>query len=234
MKILDFLVSPKESLPLLNGWQRIWLVFAGFLLVIHSLIIILNIPSVSDIFPNTSSFNNTIAASDKWLADNKQICTQADRAVETAMLENNDYNSLGRTAIDKQRQEYLTKIEDANQRLYKIETSGGKYFQEWVKVNDQIQAYQGKLNKITWVDRKFNYWTMVDSDKRDIVIKCNVNKEERQTAVKELDALKSQSKYSVSNFISTLTWSIVSFLTMTGSIYFLGWSIGWIRKGFKR
>ena len=117
MKILDFLVSPKESLPLLNGWQRIWLVFAGFLLVIHSLIIILNIPSVSDIFPNTNSFDNTIAASDKWLAENKQICTQADRAVETAMLENNDYNSLGRTAIDKQRQEYLTKIEDANQRL---------------------------------------------------------------------------------------------------------------------
>ena len=75
---------------------------------------------------------------------------------------------------------------------------------------------------------------MVDSDKRDIVLKCNVNKEERQTAVKELDTLKSQSRYSMSNFVSTLTWSIVSFLTMTGSIYFLGWSIGWIRKGFKK
>jgi len=234
MKILDFLLSPKESLPILNGWQRIWLVFAGFLLVIHTLIIILNIPSVSDIFPNTTTFDNAIAASDKWLAENEQICTQADRAVETAILKNNDYNSLGRTAIDKQRQEYLIKIEDASQRIYKIETSGGKYYQEWVKVRDQIQAYQGKLYKMTWVDRKFDYSTMVDSDKRDIVIKCSANKERRQTAVKELDDLKSQSRYSISNFISTLTWSIVSFLAMTSSIYFLGWSIGWIRKGFKK
>lgn len=234
MKILDFLVSPKESLPLLNGWQRIWLVFTGLLLVIHFLIIIANIPSVSDIFPNTSSLDKTIEASDKWLTENRQICTQADRAVETAMLENNDYNSIGRAAVDKQRQEYLIKIEDANQKLYKIETSGGKYFQEWVKVNDQIQAYQGKLNKMTWVDRKFNYWTMVDSDRRDIVLKCNANKDEHQTAVKELETLKSQSRYNVNNFISTLTWSIVSFLTIAGSIYFLGWCIGWVRKGFKR
>jgi len=234
MKILEFLVSPKESLPLLNGWQRIWLVIAGFLLVIHAVVITANIPSVSDIFPNTSSFDSTILASDKWLVENKQICAEADLAVEKAMLENNNYNSLGQAAIDKQRQEYLIKIEDANQRLYKIETSGGKYYSEWSKVTSQIEAYYGKLKKINWVDRKFNYWTMVDSDKRDIVLKCNIKKEERQTAVKALDDLKSQSGYNVSNFISTLTWSIVSFLIITSSIYFLGWSIGWIRKGFKK
>ena len=233
IKIKDFLVAPRESLPLLNGWQRIWLIVTGLLLIVHILVIISSIPAISDVYPDTSLAQRNIAESDKWLTVNKDLCEEANLAFDAAVLKNNDYNLLGQNAINKEREVFIIKIEEANQRLYKIETSGGKYSQEWAKVNDQIQAFQGKLNKIVWVNRQFNYQTMVDADKRNAAIKCRANKDGRKAAIEELDNIKTQASDHINGFISTVMSSIISFFSLTFGLYFLGWSIGWVRRGFK-
>jgi len=232
MKILDFLKSPKESIRLLNGWQRIWLIFTGLLLLIHVALFFDAIPSALSIYPDTNKYSETIKASEKWLAENKAACEVAELAINQAKQRNEDFNSARRAEINKQRQVYLDKIQSANERLYKIETSGGKYYQEWSSVTNSIDAFEGKLRLLVWTDRKFSI-DMVEPMIFKTVINCGAKIEEKELSTKELNEVKEKSKQLLDSFFNEIFWLIFSLFAWAGGVYFLGWAFGWVRDGFK-
>jgi hypothetical protein len=233
MKIVDFLKSPKESIPLLNGWQRIWLILTGLLLAIHVVLFFYDMPSASSIFPNTNNYSETIKSSDKWLLENKLACDEAKLAIDQAQQKNEDFNSVRKGEANKQRQVYLDKIQLANERLYKIETTGGKYNQEWSNINDSIYANQKKLNSLVWTDRKFIRGDMVEPMILATVINCESMIAENITSKELIKEAKKNSKQLLDRFFNEIFWLIVSFFAWSGILYFLGWGFGWVRDGFK-
>jgi amino acid transporter len=68
---------------------------------------------------------------------------------------------------------------------------------------------------------------------REAAIRCNRQTTVEKNATEELENIKYRFNNKVSNFLSSLFATVISFGLVTTPVYLLGWALGWIRKGFK-
>lgn len=233
-KFLELVRNPLQNLSRTNGWQRIWIALSGFMFICQVIYILFSIPNVFTYIEEKNNKQSEISSASEWIQKNKSMCESVAAAVEEAIAKNNAYNVNGVANYNNQANELRQKIQIAKDRLYKIEITGGMYYQDWASTKNQIEAHEKKLYSITsWVDRPFNYSMVENPAYREGSIRCGHQATVEKNATEELGNIKYRFDYEVSKFLSSLFATAISFVLVTTSVYLLGWGLGWIRKGFK-
>lgn len=217
----------------LNGWQRIWLVLSGVLLVLHVLIGILLFPDPSKMRFDPSNYESKLAQADKWKLDNRQRCRAALEQVQFADRLNDEYNEKGEIQATELRAAIQTKIDEAKSRLFAIETSGGKYYAEWSKYDNAIEAYTKKLREQKWKPRPFNEDEMVKPETLNTVKECVLFDQKRTSIMADIDTGMQSAEYARESARNAIFVTLISFLCISFGLYLFGWCIGWIKGGFK-
>lgn len=234
ISLFSFLLSPRSGLPRLNGWQRAWLVVSGILLAVHLPIGYSALTNRANTSFDSAPYERRIANLDTWLSENRQRCIDAGEEAEFARRMNAEYNAKGEVHAQSLQAAFQTKIDEAKRRLFAIETSGGKYYSEWVKYRDAIDAYTEKLREQKWKARPFKEEGMVSPASLRAIQLCEVMTQSRATVVTERDAAKDSAEQALADANQTAMATAISFLGFSLGLYFVGWCIGWIRGGFKQ
>lgn len=233
ISLLAFLISPREGMSRLNGWQRIWLVTTGILLALHILVGASTLSDFSTMQFDQSPFDLRLAETEKWQLDNKRRCVEVAEDMRNVKRVNDQYNADGNAKATDIRSATLAKLEELKTRLFAIETSGGKFSTEWSKYSNAIDAYTNKLSEQAWVVRPFNVDSMVRAGLLATVRDCADFEQRRITVLAEMDTAKMTSKAYRESAKSSLLITVGSFFCVALGLYFFGWCLGWIRKGFK-
>lgn len=116
----------------------------------------------------------------------------------------------------------------------KLELTGKKYTEPWRATNDQLGAYHVKRLNLTWTDREFSP-SMIGNDEIYASLEfCKKQREQLVTSNAELHKEMENAGEERNRFIWNIISIVISFVSITMVIYFFGWSIGWIRKGFSK
>jgi hypothetical protein len=220
-------------MSLLGGWQRIWLVFSGGLLLIHLVVAGFIVSGLPETKFDAASFESRRLALATWQRENHQKCKEAALIIKDAQQANAKYNADGETKSQLASSELLSKIEQAKARLYAIETAGGKYYAEWSKHNDALGAYTQKLSQLRWIPRPFSD-EMIHPATRYAVNECFANLEQERALFTDIEKAKEASERALTDIKNGLFGTLVSFLVLSLGLYLAGWCIGWIRAGFNQ
>lgn len=234
ISLLQFLSSPRSGIARLNGWQRIWLVTTAILFLLHlgvGYALLAQLPTTQF---EPATFQSRIAAAENWSRENHAGCKAAEEEVQLAKRQNAEYNVNGRTRLRELREATEAKIEEAKGHLFAIETSGGKYSQEWSKYNEAITAYTQKVSEQTWLSREFDEQAMVSAATRQRVQRCDEKAATRPFVEFEMHIARESAQRATTDATSIMMGSVISFICFALSIYGAGWCIGWIAGGFKR
>lgn len=231
--LLAFLLSPREGMSRLNGWQRIWLVLTGILLGLHVVVGLVLLPDFSKMRFDQAPYERRLADTDKWQRENKQRCTAVAEDVRSAERLNAQYNAIGNAKATELRTATQAKLDEAKARLFAIETSGGKYYAEWAKHDSAIEAYTNKLREQAWAPRPFKADDMVKAESLAGVWECADIEQRRIAALADMDTAKQDAERSRENATNSVLATVISFFCTSLGLYFIGWCLGWIGKGFK-
>lgn len=233
ISLLRFLLNPRGGMPRLNGWQRIWLVITGFMFALHVVIGFALFPALSTLRFDPHDYEDKIAKADKWKVENRVRCTSAIEELQLAHRINDQNNEKIEAQLGQMRAATQAKIDEAKVRLFAIETSGGKFYGEWVKYDNAVEAYQKKLSEQRWSPRAFNEDEMVKPGTSTTIKRCALIQEQRDAASSDLEDKKRSSEYAIESAKNFVLVTLISFLFFTFGLYLFGWCIGWIRGGFK-
>ena len=234
ISLITFLFSPRKGMSRLNGWQRIWLVLSGVILALHVVIGSFFLP---DIFKESSDQNLEmvqLADTNKWINENRKRCVGALEEVEFAQRLNEEYNAKGEAVASELRAATQVKINEAKAKLFAIETSGGKYYGEWVKFDNAIDAYTKKLNEQRWTQRPFSKEAMVKPWVLHTVQDCVVFDQQRTTLMSSIDTNKKNAENAREDARNGILITLLSFFCISLGFYLFGWCIAWIKGGFSR
>lgn len=233
ISLFAYLLSPRAGLTRLNGWQRIWLVLTGVILALHVLIGSLLLPDLSRMRFDSSLYEVQVANADKWKLENRQQCKVAAEEVQFASRLNDEYNAKGEAKSNALRAATQVKIDEAKARLFAIETSGGKYYGEWAKYDNAIEAYTMKLREQRWIPRSFKEDEMVKPELLSMVRECVLVDQQRTSILADMDTARQTAERARENARTTVLGTLISFLCISLGLYLAGWCVGWIRGGFK-
>ena len=220
-------------MSLLGGWQRIWLVFSAGLLLIHLVVAGIVLSDLAKTKIDTASYESRRRVIDTWQRDNHQKCKEAALIVKDIQLANAKFNADGEAKAQLASSDLLSKIEQAKSRLYAIETAGGKYYAEWSKHNDAIDAYTQKLAQLKWTPRPFKN-EMVNQATQYTVNDCYANVDQEVALSTEMEKAKEAAERAFTDIKNGLFGTLASFVFFSFGLYLMGWCIGWIRAGFGR
>ena len=233
ISLFAYLLSPRAGLTRLNGWQRIWLVLTGVILALHVLIGSLLLPDLSRMRFDPSLYEVQVASADKWKLENRQRCKAAAEEVQFSSRLNNEYNARGEAKSNDLRAATQVKIDEAKARLFAIETSGGKYYGEWAKYYNAIEAYTMKLREERWIPRSFKEDEMVKPELLSTVKECILFDQQRTSILADMDTARQAAESARENARTAVFGTLISFLCISLGLYLVGWCVGWIRGGFK-
>lgn len=216
----------------LNGWQRIWLVLAGVLLGLHLAVGYLMLPDYSSTRFDPLKYQRSLVDIEKRQLDNTQRCRVAADDVQLAIQANADYQAKGEAASKALQAVTQGKLDAAKARLFAIETSGGKFYEEWSKVNNAIEAYETKLREQAWKPRPFNALEMAKTESLITLRECDAMDKQRIAILADIDTAKQSAESARENVKAVVFGTLISFLCFAFGLYFFGWCIGWIRSGF--
>ena len=233
ISLFAYLLSPRVSLTRLNGWQRIWLVLTGVMLALHVLIGSLLLPDLFRMRFDPSPYEVQVAKADKWKLENRQRCSAAAEEVQFADRVNAEYNAKGEAKAKDLTAATQAKIDEAKARLFAIETSGGKFYGEWVKYDNAIEAYTTKLREQRWIPRSFKEDEMVKPEWLSTVRECVLFDQQRTSILADMDTARQTAEIARESAKTVVFGTLISFLCISLGLYLVGWCVGWIRGGFR-
>lgn len=232
ISLLTFLKNPRTGISRLNGWQRIWLVLSGVIFAIHALIGFLILSDLPAMRFDSSKYEEKIAVAEKWKLENRQRCIAVIDELMFASRTNDEYNATNEAKSKELRAATQTKIDEAKARLFAIETSGGKYSEQWAKYDNAITAYDVKLREQKWIPRPFNAEQTVKPESLTAIKECAQFDQQRTDMLSTMDADKITAKNSRQRAVDNLLATAISFVCFALGLYLIGWCIGWIKGGF--
>ena len=234
VSLFAFLLSPRASMARLNGWQRIWLVLTGALFALHTLVGYLLLPDFFRTRFDPAQFERRISDNNKWQRENQQKCKVAADDVTSAERSNTEYNEKGTAKAQELMAITQAKIDDAKAKLFSIETSGGKYYPEWAKYDQAIEAYLGKLQEQRWKPRPFNADAMVKPVSLSTLSQCASIDQQRDKILAEMETARQEATSVRDEAGRAVLGTFISFICVSLGLYLFGWCVGWIRVGFTR
>ena len=124
-------------------------------------------------------------------------------------------------------------LDQAKARLFAIETSGGKFYDEWAKYNNAIEAYTKKLREQIWIPRSFKEDEMVKPELLSTVRECVLFDQQRTSILADLDTARQTAEIARESAKTVVFGTLISFLCISLGLYLVGWCVGWIRGGFR-
>lgn len=233
ISLLSFLGNPRRGLARLNGWQRIWSLITGVLLIIHLIVGATIAPRISSLTFDPARHLEKLETASKWTQDNQQRCAAAQSQYEAGQRAVDEHNALGEAQVREQRAATQTKLEASMARMFAIETSGNKYGDEWRKYSDASEAYTRLLGGQQWFPRKFVIKESLPPSTVSVLDACNANERAQLELTDQIDFNTRAAKEARGQFVGVVLATGLSFLFFSFGIYFLGWSVGWIWRGFK-
>ncbi|WP_232229815.1 hypothetical protein [Polaromonas glacialis] len=233
ISLFAYLVSPRAGLTRLNGWQRIWLVLTGVILALHVLIGSLFFPNPSRMRFDPSLYEAQVASADKWKLENRQRCRAAAEEVQFADRFNAEYNDKGEAKARELMAATQVKLDEARARLFAIETSGGKFYGEWAKYDNAIEAYTMKLREQKWIPRSFKDDEMVKPESLSTVKECIFFDQQRTSILADMDTAKQTAEIAREDGRNVVFGTLISFPCISLGLYLIGWCVGWIKGGFR-
>lgn len=191
-------------------------------------------PSIDRIFPDLKQVTAPINELEAIILKDSQECSAAIESRQRAEKENFDFNRNGREQARAALLPLLEKLKAAEERLYVLETTGQKFSMVWLNVTNQIEAYKEKRLTLNWKDREFNNSMVKEPWLVFRIYDC----EQKQNRLVQLKSNFSQileeSSQAKNEVVSNAFWTIFSFFLISMFFYSCGWSIAWIRYGFKK
>ena len=233
ISLFAYLLSPRGGLTRLNGWQRIWLVLTGVMLALHVLIGSLLMPDLSRMRFDPSLYEVQVASADKWKLENRQRCRAAAEEVQFAERFNAEHNAKGEAKAKGLMAATEASLDEAKARLFAIETSGGKYYDEWAKYNNAVEAYTKKLREQKWIPRPFKEDEMVKPELLSTVNKCILFDQQRTSILADMDTARQTAEIARESGKTVVLGTLISFLCISLGFYLVGWCVGWIKGGFR-
>jgi hypothetical protein len=228
----NLIYRPYKNIRNASGWQRLWIFFVGILLLIHIIAFWVFMPNGSVIRPDTKLFQKEANDAAYWLENNKEQCkrvlTLAENAKQIAIKNENDLREL----LNESNRRLLIKIKEAEESLFLIEISGGKYFSEWTKVKNKIEAFNKKYAEQRVEKNNINYLSNMSNTDLGLIVDCEKYSGKRDEALEKIEFIDISLKQIREDFIYLTLYIFISFFSLTFGIYGFFWSIGWIRRGF--
>lgn len=232
VSLKEIVTNPKESIHFANGWQRIWLIVSGLILVLHLFVLLAFLPNFSQLIADTKEDEKIVNEIESWQKLNQSECMRVAEVENKAKLAHYEKNKIRRAEYDKVHKELYAQIERAKERLFQIETTGGKYYPEWGKVNDQIHAYTIKYTSHIWSDDDKNYLASFSDADLISFLECTKRIDKKKELLTNIQTEKENASYSQGRLFSVLFWTIFSYFAICFSIYGAGWTFGWAKSGF--
>jgi Fe2+ transport system protein B len=234
ISLINFLKNPKDEIGSLNGWQRIWLIFSAVIFVFHILAVLAFSPRIGDMFPDIEFKKSLVKDIEASIKSNEDKCRKAEAEEVKAMTANDEYNKLGREKAKKEVLSVVASIAEAQDRLMKLELTGKKYTDAWRATNDQLGAYHLKRLSLNWTDREF-VPAMIGNDETYAALEmCKKQRAQLMESNAELRKDIDSATEEKNRFVGNIFSIIISYIVFTMAIYFIGWSVAWIRKGFAK
>jgi hypothetical protein len=228
----NLIFHPNKNIKNASGWQRLWIFYVGILLLIHIISFLVFMPNGSVIRPDTKLFQKEANDASYWLGNNKEQCKRvlaiAENEKQIAIKKENDLREL----LNESNRKLLIKIKEAEESLFLIEISGGKYFSEWAKVKNKIEAFNKKYAEQRVEKINVNYLSTMSNSDLGLIVDCEKYSSKRDEALEKIAFIDRSLKQIREDFIYLMLYSFISFVSLSFGIYGVFWSIGWIRRGF--
>ena len=215
MNLQNFIKNPKLEISNFNGWERIWF-FISVLVFIPTLLIWWFL--TDNPFSGFSDYSKKTAIYD--------ASTRLWESKEVDCKLNEKYVS----------EEWVTesqKSSEITQRIHKLEEEN-RYLSEdiyWFTAESKrkIRVNEGSISILRASrDRLFNTPTLIKQRG------CNKVVEDLNASKTEYETSKNRRFEPLFSFIKTFILVLIYYILFIAALYFIGYSLGWIYRGFRK